>query len=97
MTTREEEMAKLKARYARTRGKIIEEPVVQKEAEPVRRIVVNKKDSFSERIKKFINSYLVVIESDFRRVMGLKSREALKKEKEYDPLMAAWKRGRNLQ
>jgi len=98
-TTPEEEMAKLKARYAQARTNPTVEQITPEKKAAVETIIKKRtshRPGIGERIKKFVASYLRVIESDFRRMMGLKSREQIRKENTYDPLMAAWKRGRNL-
>ena len=99
MTTREEEMANLKARYAKARNNPAVEQLTPEKKVAVQTAVkrrVASRPGVIERIKGFAAPYLHIIENDFRRVLGLKSREELQKEKEYDPLMAAWKRSRNL-
>ena len=100
MSSREEEMAKLKARYAQARGNpAVEQLTPEKKVAAqtvVKRRVVVARPGMIERIKGFAAPYLHIIENDFRRVFGLRSIEQVQKEKEYDPLMAAWKRGRNL-
>lgn len=91
MASREEEMAKLKARYAQTRGGA---PPEQAKKEAPKRIAA---PSGGIKLPRFsLKPYLNVIEDDARHLFGLKSREQIKKENTYDPLMAAWKRGRNL-
>jgi hypothetical protein len=91
MVSREEEMRKLKERYAQTRGGVVE---VEKKEAP-KRIATPVKTNL--RLPRFnISPYLNIMEGDVRRLFGLKSREQIKKENTYDPLMAAWKRGRNL-
>ena len=88
-TTPEEEMIKLKMRYAQNRGV---EPVVETSKEPVKKITNGK--SVVKRPLIDLKPYLDIIENDFRRLAGLKSREQIKKENTYDPLMAAWLSGR---
>jgi uncharacterized membrane protein len=91
MVSREEEMRKLKERYAQTRGAVV---APEKKEVPVKKVVaprVGIKPSIID-LKKYLN----IMEGDVRRLFGLKSREQIKKENTYDPLMAAWKRGRNL-
>ena len=93
MASREEEMQKLKARYAQSRGTVVEQPVEKKEAP--KRIAAPRR--VASRLPRFsLKPYLNVIKNDVRRLFGLKSLEEIKKENTYDPLMAAWKRGRNL-
>ena len=92
MASREEEMAKLKLRYAQTRGNSVETPIEKKEAP--KRIAAPK---VGVKLPRFdLKPYLNIIQNDVRRVMGLKSLEELEKESRYDPLLEAWKRGRNL-
>ena len=85
MVSREEEMRKLKERYAQTRGTT----TVKK---PVKRIAPARRSFKLPQIN--LKPYLHVIENDFRKLMGLKSLEEVEKENKYDPLMAAWLRGR---
>ena len=99
MTSREEEMANLKARYAKARNNPAVEQLTPEKKVAVqtvmkRRVVVRA--GIGEKIKGIVAPYLHIIENDFRKIIGLKSLEELEKEKAYDPLMAAWKRGRNL-
>jgi hypothetical protein len=99
MTTREEEMAKLKARYAKERGNPAVEQITPEKKAAVQTVIKRRvvgRASIGEKIRGVVTPYLHIIENDFRKVMGLKSLEEIEKEKTYDPLMAAWKRGRNL-
>ena len=88
MANREEELKKLKERYAQTRGTTT--PVKKKE--PVKKIMPVRRSFKLPQIN--LKPYLHVIENDFRKLMGLKSLEEVEKENKYDPLMAAWLRGR---
>jgi len=89
MVSREEEMRKLKERYAQTRGTAtVKKPV----KEPVKKIMPVRRSFKLPQIN--LKPYLHVIENDFRKLMGLKSLEEVEKENKYDPLMAAWLRGR---
>jgi hypothetical protein len=91
MVSREEEMRKLKERYAQTRGAVV---APEKKEVPVKKVVTPKINLKPPIIN--LKKYLNIVEDDARKLMGLKSREEIKKESIYDPLMAAWKRGRNL-
>jgi hypothetical protein len=92
MASREEEMQKLKDRYAQARGNKVEQPLEKKEI--VKRTTAPKTSSKIPTID--FKPYIHIIKNDVRRIFGLKSLEEIKKENTYDPLMAAWKRGRNL-
>ena len=87
MVSREEELKKLKERYAQTRG-----TATVKKKEPVKRIAAPQRKLKLPRLN--LKPYLHIIENDFRRLMGLKSLEEIEKENKYDPLMVAWLRGR---
>ncbi|MFA5150801.1 MAG: hypothetical protein WC433_07915 [Candidatus Omnitrophota bacterium] len=87
MANREEELKKLKERYAQTRGAA---PIKKKE--PVKRIMPVRRSFKLPQIN--LKPYLHIIENDFRKLMGLPSIEEIKKRNTYDPLMAAWLRGR---
>jgi hypothetical protein len=87
MVSRDEEMRKLKERYAQTRG-----TATVKKKEPVKRIMPVRRSFKLPQIN--LKPYLHIIENDFRKLMGLPSIEEIKKRNTYDPLMAAWLRGR---
>ena len=82
-------MRKLKERYAQTRGA---------PAEPIKEIpkrIAAPREGV--RLPRFdLKPYLNIMEDDMRRLFGLKSREEIKKEKTYDPLLEMWKRSRNM-
>ena len=93
MTTREEEMAKLKTRYAQARGTVVEQPSEKKE--PVKKVGVTPRTGV--KLPRFnITPYTHIIKNDVRRLFGLKSLEELEKEARYDPLLESWKRSRNM-
>jgi hypothetical protein len=91
MVSREEEMRKLKERYAQARGGVV---APEKKESPKRIAAPVKVGVKLPRID--LSPYLHIVENDFRRLMGLPSLEEIKKKNTYDPLLEAWKRSRNM-